>query len=82
MLAAADCVDADVPVLAGGEHVLALGVHLHVVQGRLPHHVVSPRELGQPAAVLRRDLPEYYGLVRTAAVIRYSKQLVHAVSSK
>ena len=68
MLAAADGVDSDVPVLAGGEHVLAVGVHLHVVQGRLAHHVVPPGELGQAApALIRGHLPEYYGLVRAAA---------------
>ena len=69
MLAAADGVDPDVPVLAGGEHVLAVGVHLHVVQRRLPHHVVAPGELGQAApAALRGHLTEYYRLVRAAAV--------------
>ena len=63
VFAAADCVDPDVPVLAGGEHVLAVRVHLHVVQRRLPHHVVAARELGK--AAVGGHLPEYDGLVRT-----------------
>ena len=64
MLSAADCVHPDVPVLAGGEDVLAVRVHLHVVQRRLAHNVVAARELGQPA--IGGHLPEYDGLVRPA----------------
>ena len=65
MLSASDCVDPDVPVLAGGEDVLAVRVHLHVVQRRLAHHVVAARELWE--AAIGGHLPEYDGLVRTAA---------------
>ena len=69
VFAAADCVDPDVPVLAGGENVLAVRVHLHVVQRRLAHHVVAARELGQ--AALGGHLPEYDGLVRPATASTY-----------
>ena len=69
MLSVADGVDADVPVLAGGEHVLAVGVHLHVVERRLADHVVPSGELGQPSPAVRRHFSEYYRLVRAAATV-------------
>jgi hypothetical protein len=66
VLPVADGVDPDVPVLTCGEHVFAVGVHLHVVKGRLPDHVVTPAELWQ-SSLVGRDLPDYDGFVCAAA---------------
>lgn len=35
----------NIPVLAADGCVLPAGLHVHVVEGRLPHHVVCPRKL-------------------------------------
>lgn len=35
----------NIPILAADGCVLPAGLHIHVVEGRLPHHVVCPRKL-------------------------------------
>ena len=53
VFAVGDVVDAYVSVLAGSEDVPLTMVHLHVVEGRLTHHVMAERELQLPLGVLR-----------------------------
>ena len=66
VFAVSDCVHSDVSILTSGEDVFAVSVHFHVVERGLPDDVVAPGELGQ-SPLVRSDVPEDDGLVRTAA---------------
>lgn len=60
-----DGIDPDVPVLTGGQDVLASDIHLHIVESRLANHVVAARELGQ-APLVASHIPKDDGLIGAA----------------